>query len=389
VLLAASGAGRAADKKSEAVEGGGSPITVKASSEVSGYTDTDNVSVVSPSIAASLSNVLAGWTVGGHYLVDVVSAASVDIVSTASSRWVEIRHAGSADGSMKLGDTTLAASGVFSSEPDYLSLAGGGTLTVDILDKNVTPFAGFSYGHDQVGRTGLPRRYWQGKQTLSGQLGATFVVNRSTISSLQADVIQETGYLAKPYRYVPLFSPAQAASIPAGASIAEVNAARLDMRPAEQVPSARHRFAITSRLGHRLGGSTLRLDERVYTDTWGMSASTTDFRFVFDVGRRFMIWPHVRFHVQNSVVFWQRAYQAVPGPDGALGIPAIRTGDRELSALYAGTGGGGVRFKLVDDIERPWWLVLEADASYTRYLDALYISERGAFFGTFAVETEF
>jgi len=386
-ILGGSDRGFAADTKS--TDGGGTPITAKASTEISGYTDSDNVNVVSPSIAATVSDVLAGWSFGGHYLVDVVSAASVDIVSTASSRWVEVRHAGSAEGSVKLGDATLGANGVVSSEPDYLSLAGGATLSVDLLNKNVTPFLGFSYGQDQVGRTGLPRNFWREKEIVSGQAGVTFVVDRSTISSLQGEVIQETGYLAKPYRYVPLFSPAQAATLPAGASIATVNATRLDVRPAEEVPSARRRFAITSRLGRRFDAATLRLDERAYADTWGMFASTTDFRFIFDIGRRLTVWPHLRFHAQNQVVFWQRAYEGVSEANGAVGIPAIRTGDRELSALYAGTGGAGATFKLVEDINRPWSLIFEADASYTRYLNALYITERRAFFSTLAVETEF
>jgi hypothetical protein len=313
----------------------------------------------------------------------------VDIVSTASSKWVEVRNAGSAEGSLKVGDTTLSASGVFSSEPDYSSVAGGATVTVDLLDKNVTPFLGVTGGTDQVGKTGLPREFWRNKSTVGGQLGVTFVVDRSTISSLQAEVLQESGYLAKPYRYVPLFAPAQAASIPAGASIGEVNATRLNVRATEQVPSSRHRFAVTSRLGRRFSSATLRLDERGYTDTWGMFASTTDLRFIFDFGRRLTLWPHFRFHVQNQVVFWQRTYEAIPGENGVLGIPAIRTGDRELGALYTGTGGFGAKIKLVDDIDRPWSLVFEADASYTRYLNALYITDRRALFSTLALETEF
>ncbi|MDP9149105.1 MAG: DUF3570 domain-containing protein [Myxococcota bacterium] len=381
--------GRAEGQNPSGTGGHSSSLVVKGSTEVSGYADTDHVFVASPSIAATVADEVAGWAVGGHYLVDVVSAASVDIVSTASSKWTEVRHAGSAEGSVKLGDFAVGASGVFSSEPDYLSFAGGGTLSLDLLEKNVTPFVGFSYAQDQVGRTGLPRELWRGKQTLSGQVGVTFVVDRSTIASLQGDAIAETGYLAKPYRYVPLFSPAAAASLGAGASITMVNAVRVDQRTAEQLPNARHRFAITSRVAHRLAGSTLRVDERAYADTWGMLASTTDFRFLFDVGRRLTLWPHVRFHAQSQASFWERAYQVLPSTNGALGIPTLRTGDRELSPLLTGTGGGGARLKLVDDLRRPWSLVLEIDGSYTRYLDALYLTERGAVFSTLAVEAEF
>jgi hypothetical protein len=364
-------------------------LTIKASTEMTGYGDTDHVSVLSPSIAGSVADDVAGWSLSGHYLVDVVSAASVDIVSTASGKWNEIRHAGSADASIKLEDATLGGSAVFSSEPDYFSLAGGATLTVDLFDKNVTPYIGFSYGQDQVGKTGLPREFWRTKQTTSGRIGVTFVVDRSTIANLQGDATEESGYLAKPYRYVPLFAPGEGAALGPGASIADVNATRLPERAAEQLPGKRQRFAITGRIGHRFEGSTLRLDERAYADTWNLFASTTDFRFIVDLGRRWSFWPHLRFHIQNAVVFWQRTYEMAPTVEGSLGVPVIRTGDRELSPLYTGTAGLGARFTLVDSRRAPWFILLEVDGSYTRYLDALYISDRLAGFTTLAVEAQF
>jgi Protein of unknown function (DUF3570) len=364
-------------------------ITTRASSEASVYGDTDHVYVASPSVGATFSDDVAGWSIGGHYLVDVVTAASVDIVSTASSHWREIRHAGSLNASVKYDDVALEASGAISSEPDYLSLTGGGTLTVDLLDKNVTPFLGFSYGQDAVGRTGLPTEFWREKQTLSGRAGLTFVVDRATIASLQLDAVEETGYLAKPYRYIPLFAPGQGASVLPGASIDEVNATRLDQRVSEQLPNRRRRLALSGRLAHRFTTSTIRIDERAYADSWGLLASTSDFRFPFDAGRRLLLWPHLRFHVQNHAVFWQRAYEAIPGPDGTLGIPVIRAGDRELSPMYMATVGGGMKLKLYDDLHKVWALVFEFDASYTRYLDTLYISERKALFGTLGVEAEF
>jgi hypothetical protein len=366
----------------------GGPST-KASTEISGYADTDHVYVLTPSVAGSIADEVAGWSVSGHYLVDVVSAASVDIVSTASNKWSEYRHAGSLEGSMKIDSSILGVSGVISREPDYLSLTGGGTWSLDLLDKNVTPYIGFSYGRDQVGRTGLPSEFWQTKRNLAGRLGVTFVIDRSSIASLQADVVDESGYLAKPYRYVPLFAPGEGGSIAPGASVTEVNSRRLDPRPAEQLPNARHRFALSGRLAHRLSTATLRVDQRAYADSWGLLASTTDFRFIVDAGRRFSIWPHLRFHIQNGVVFWQRAYEVIPGPGGALGVPVLRTGDRELSPLFTGTGGLGMRFRLIDDLRKPWSLLFDFDASTTRYLDTLYITKRQAVFSTLAVEAQF
>ena len=34
--------------------------------------------------------------------------------------------------------------------------------------------------------------------------------------------------------------------------------------------------------------------ERVYADSWLLVASTTDARWIFDLGRRFAIWPHAQ-----------------------------------------------------------------------------------------------
>jgi Protein of unknown function (DUF3570) len=360
-----------------------------ASLEVSGYADTDHVNVLSPTISGAVSDDVAGWSIGGRYLVDIVSAASVDIVSNASGKWLEYRHVGSANGTVKVDDATMGASGIVSREPDYLSLALGVTLAVDLADKNITPFIGFSPGRDSVGRTGLPRELWRMRETTGIQFGTTFVVGRSTIASVQADVVLERGYLAKPYRYVPLFAPGTGDSIPPGASVELVNQERVDQRPAEQLPSARDRYALTGRLAHRLNASTLRLDERLYSDNWSVFASTSDVRYTFDLGRRLTLWPHLRFHVQTQASFWRRAYELVPGPSGLLGIPVFRTGDRELGPLYTGTLGMGLRFKLGDVVQNTWSLVFEADGGYTRYLDTLFISERRSILGTLAVEADF
>jgi hypothetical protein len=380
--------GPPSDKGSPPDKPKGSGLKTTASLETSGYTDTDHVLVASPTVAGSIGDDLGGWSIGGRYLVDVVSAASVDIVSNASNKWHEVRNVGSANASAKAGDATFGASGIVSSEPDYLSLAGGVTLSLDMLDKNVTPFVGYSHGQDSVGRTGLPHEFWKSLQTNSVQLGLTFVMSRSTIASLQGDGVFERGYLAKPYRYIPLFAPGKGASVAPGTSADQVNADRLPERPAEQVPSARDRYAITGRIAHRMESSTIRLDERGYWDSWSMLASTTDARIMFDLGRYVTLWPHLRFHIQNHASFWQRAYEVIPGPNGTFGVPAIRAGDRELSPLYTGIAGMGIRWKLTSDPRKSWSLVYEIDAGYTRYLDALYITERRMLFTTLAVEAE-
>jgi hypothetical protein len=118
-----------APSSSSAMRSGESSLTEHFASEYGQYADTDHVFVETPSIRGTVSNPTAGWDVGGQYLVDVVSAASVDIVSTASRRWQEVRQEGSVEGSYKPSTLGVQASGTVSDEPDYVSWSAGGAST--------------------------------------------------------------------------------------------------------------------------------------------------------------------------------------------------------------------------------------------------------------------
>lgn len=372
---------------------GGSALgnwNLRGTAETSAYTDTDHVNIVSPTIALGLDNPLSGWSFGGSYLVDVVSAASADIVATATPVWHEVRHAGSANLGYKPGNFGAAISGSASVEPDYLSVTGGGTLTWDVLEKNVTLMLGYGYGHDVAGvhetsfdvfRRDLDRHQING--------GAAWTVDRSTLATLVADAVLEQGDQSKTYRYVPMFLPGTADEVPAGASVDLVNSKRHFERPREQLPLSRQRFALTGRIAHRFTSSTLRAEERLYADSWALVASTTDVRVIWGIGDRFSFGPRARFHVQKGTDFWQRAYELVK-VNGALVPPSIRTGDRELGPLYSVSGGVGMSLDLGAPAgEGTRLLSVVVDGMYTGYEDALYLTDRAALFAALTFNAVF
>lgn len=358
-----------------------SNLTGTVGSEIAEYADTDHVFVFTPSIAGAVSNPTAGWSVNAGYLVDAVSAASVDIVSTASRRWEEVRQEGSLAGSYHPGNLGVGANAIVSSEPDYLSLNAGASVTQDLLNKNLTWLFSYEYGHDVSGRTGTPFSVFSHEiDHHSLKAGVTLLLDHATIVSFVADVIFDIGDESKPYRYIPLFAPG--VYVPVGASVADVTSLRVSERPLEQLPLSRQRFATSGRLAHRFRSSTVRVDERLYVDTWGMKATTTDARYLFDLGR-FEVGPHLRIHGQSPVDFWQRAYVMGPG----FTYPALRTGDRELGPLLTATGGGSLQVALGSKAApRAWVIGIDLNGMWTQYFDDLYITQRWSFVGGVSLE---
>ena len=72
----------------------------------------------------TVSSPTAGWNVGGSFLVDVVTAASPDIVSEASPPFHEQRYAGRLTGGYKPGHYGVQGRQRLEHEPDYISSAG-------------------------------------------------------------------------------------------------------------------------------------------------------------------------------------------------------------------------------------------------------------------------
>jgi hypothetical protein len=290
------------------------------------------------------------------------------------------------NGSKKFGDVTIGASTGLSIEPDYLSIAAGANFSADVLDKRLTPSVAYGFGYDIQGRSGTS---FDAFRTIiyqnSVDAGLSIVADKATVVTVGATVIFQNGDTSKPYRYVPLFAPEIVGAVQPGLVKEEVNRVRAQTRALEQLPTDRQRYAVSGRVAHRFEASTLRVDERLYIDSWGLKASTTDAMWLFDVDQ-FRFWPHLRFHAQTAVDFWQLAYPVIEEPTGQIVLANFRTGDRELGPMLGASLGGGARVALGE--AKNWGLTLSADAVYNRYLNHLFILERWGGFGALGVEVD-
>lgn len=385
------------DQKVACIEHKSQKPKVTAGAEISGYSDNIGVHVLSPEIDATVSSPTAGWHVGASYLVDVVSAASPDIVSMASPPFKETRQAGSLSGGYAIGIVDVGAHANLSSEPDYLSMTGGGDVAAELGEtKQVVPRLGYSFSHDRIGYRNTPfSQFERNLDTHELEAGVTLIVNKETLVVLGMSAQIERGEESKLYRYVPVFDgdklDKKIIQVTPGMSADDVNKLRLNVRPQELLPDQRDRYAIGARINHRLPTGTLRADERLYTDTWGVKATTSDARYFHDLGDRLRVWPHLRFHAQTKADFYKLAYPAyLDGANGAvlLMLP-YRTGDRELSPMLTVTGGGGARIALTSDkADTKLAIVVEGQVAWSKFFQSLFVTSRTAVYGTVRFEVE-
>ena len=311
------------------------PATKRASMESPSYNDSDHVTVVTPSIALGIENA-SGASLHASYLVDVVSAASVDIVSTASSRWKEVRHAGTLSAEYKPHDFGVTVGTSISSEPDYLSYGALCDVTKDFDQKNWTRSSGTASATTSSGgaaTTGLhavqrllaqpPSRFVQRRRRLRPRPRRRSPRSPATSSSRTATSRSLTA----------TSRCSLAASRPAvaeGRIDRHGQQARLPEQPARAAARSRRRLALTGRTRGASTRSTLRLEERVYDDTWGLVASSTDARWISTSGG---VSRSGRTRASTCRIRELLAARLLSGPRQGGTCP-YRTGDRELGPLW-------------------------------------------------------
>ncbi len=342
------------------------------------YSDTDNVLVVSPQVAARRALDDQGGEATARAVVDVISAASVDVVTQATPGFTEVRREADLAASYRIGSLLPGLRYRYSDEPDYRSHGFGGTLARDFADHDTTIAFGYDLSLDTVGRSGTAFSDWSRDLTThTAELSWTQNLGPRTIGRLAYSLVVQDGYLEKPYRYVPLFDPATLTELDAdGMTLDRDNFSsyRLPERPPEEVPDRRVRHALALR-GLRFvpGLGALQADYRFYIDSWGMQAHTVDATIRIPAGR-FRIDVEDRLHWQGPVDFWRRVYTI----DAAGEVPRWRSVDRDLggylqdSMLVRGQVelgafeiyglGGGMVTRFRDYLFLDWRLALIAEA---------------------------
>ena len=342
------------------------------------YSDTDNVLVVSPQASARRALDDDGGAASARVVVDVISAASVDVVSQATNGFTEVRREADLAASHRIASFLPELRYRYSDEPDYRSHGLGASLARDFADHDTTLALSYDISLDTVGRTGTAYAAWSRDLTThTAEASWTQVLGVHTVGRVAYSLVVQDGYLEKPYRYVPLFDPATLEMLDAeGMTLDADNVAsyRLPERPPEEVPDRRLRHAVALRGVQLLPGiGALEGDYRFYLDSWGMQAHTADATLKLPIGR-YRLDIEDRLHWQGPVDFWRRAYTV----DAAGEVPEWRTMDRDLGGYLQDT------LQVRGQLELPslsLTVYALGGAMVTRFSDYLFLDWRLALVG--------
>lgn len=294
-----------------------------------------NTRVIAPE-AEFAKELPSGTLIGGGYLLDAITSASVAAGVLSDQPFTELRSQMGAVLGQRLGPATLTGTYRYSTESDYWAHTGGATLALDLFDKNTALAGSVVYSHADVGRRMGPSMFG-----VVGHLGSWFaILDGAQVLSRWAlldgalelsrlgDASDPRSYQGNPYRTV----------VVAGTPTAE------------QVPRQRQRLAASAglRVAMPIRTPLLRhlsfyLKYRFYADDWGVVAHAPELRTYLRLGP---VEARLtgRYYTQQAADFWPRdrtgqpliapVYDQMGISFGAPGDPnhcLCFTGDAKLS----------------------------------------------------------
>jgi hypothetical protein len=269
----------------------------------------------------------AGATVGNgvnidaRWSADIITSASVDVITAATPSMDEIRNElGLTAGREKLlHDISIDGGYLFSFERDSDSHVGQLGLRRGFVEDNIEIGLRYAVSLNRMGVRGEPSSMWRSSVIHSPNLSLTYVINQRTMAELIYSAFLADGYLANPYRRVPI----------------EMSD---DLRSAnwvdERVPDTRMRNALTARFRRALGESWVAaMDYRFYTDDWGVMGHMEKIEAAVDLPARFAVRLQQRFSLQGGADFYREHYTTET---------EYVTRDRRLSPNLTGMAGAAI-----------------------------------------------
>jgi hypothetical protein len=219
-------------------------------------------------------------SLSASYYVDMVSNASIDVVTTASP-FDERRTEYGLGLEYAYRDSLLTVAITSSKEPDYVADSVSMDVSQEVFGGMTSVNLGFTRGSDDVGKVG--EGFFDSAKHWRYRLGVTQILTPRWLMSANLEAVSDDGYLGNPYR----------AAIVFGAAVPERN------------PRTRSSRAIKlGAIGEVLPRTAVRGEYRYFWDNWDIRAHTVEFGVSRYVGESFLIDGYIRHHSQSHALFY-------------------------------------------------------------------------------------
>jgi hypothetical protein len=270
-----------------------------------GVTATGPAFLVRKSLADRVS-------LSANYYVDMVSNASIDVVTTASP-FKESRTSYEVGADWVVRDSIVSATVSSSREPDYIANGFSVDVSNEVYGGMTTVSLGFSRGNDQVGQRDRgffdTARHWQYR------FGLTQTLSPRWLATLNFEAVSDDGFLGSPYRAARAF----------GTTVPERN------------PRTRTSRAIKLGTAYDIGERrAIKAEYRYFWDTWQVRAHTAQLGFSRAIGDRWLADATARVYSQSKALFYS---------DNASTDTLYLSRNRQLSSFTNVSLGGKVSWR--------------------------------------------
>jgi hypothetical protein len=263
------------------------------------------------------------YSVSANYYVDMVSSASIDVVTTASP-YKEERTQMSLGADVLNGRTQYTVAFSNSDENDYTANTAAIDVSQDLFGDLTNLSFGYSRGWDEVRKRGDPE-FNEPVDRSTWRIALSQILTPSLMIGMNWELVSDEGFLNNPYRSVRYLDPDSALGY----------AYQAEVYPRTRVSNA---LAFNARyfLPYR---AALSGNYRWFTDTWGIDASTVTLGYTHPWGERWMFEMTYRWYSQSAADFYSDLFPY----ESAQNFLAR---DKELSTFTSNMVGVGATYEL-------------------------------------------
>lgn len=244
-----------------------------------------------------------------NYYVDMVSSASIDVITTASP-YTEERTQWSLGMDYLHGNTTMTLGFTSSVEPDYDATSFSFSVSQDMFSDLTTLTLTYALGDDVVGNTSDPT-FERDIDRQNYGISLTQILTRNMIAAINFETITDEGFLNNPYRSVRYAD--------AGSAIG------YSYEP-ELYPNTRTSNALGIRVKYYLPyRAAIEGEYRYFTDTWDIDGNTVSISYIHPLGP-WTFKAKFRYHDQTGAHFFNDIFPRSEATN-------FRGRDKELSPL--------------------------------------------------------